>query len=422
MRSFKLRRIIASALLTAAVTVFAAGVTACSSDSEYSEQGLKFYRLSDISGYRFQDDYKGTSDAYMCKVEDSDATEITIPSEYDGMPVVAVSSHIAGNNVLKKLTISDGIGYVEDAFSNYDALTEVTFPSSVKAVYGQSFTGCDSLQKVEFLASKITIGDGSSSSFSNCAALEEVVFGAEEGVIGNNCFSKCPALSEVELAEGFTVAPSAFDDGTSVRIGGLGIYEYYRLAFDEDKIRAIAGDVIGTSFDESLKMEPEEASKLAGIYNGPLVKTDRCADCRYTDYAADKMTGYDLIIEDVIGINETYPDTVYTDSKAHDVVDNGGRAVFCLCEYTGYEEGPEYSFGFSAYYLHMRFSFWDQDTGELLCWFTLRAGDAPSSFTSGDRITFELQTGERVLDYFLDDEGLISPLKCIYKYVYGGVS
>ena len=122
-------------------------MAACSSEAkEYEEQGIKFYKLSSVSGQEFLNHYEGSKDAYMCMIDDTDLKEITVPSEFKGKPVVAVSTRTA-NDTVTDLVISEGVQYV-GGFYNYSALSHISFPSSIKGIYF-SFYNCDSLISVE---------------------------------------------------------------------------------------------------------------------------------------------------------------------------------------------------------------------------------------------------------------------------------
>ena len=94
--------------------------------------------------------YKVTTDGVEI-VSSETATEVDIPSEIDGLPVVT-------------------IGFL--AFSGRDKLTSVTIPDSVTSIMPQAFKDCENLTSV-------TIGNGVTSigwdAFSRSFALERLV-------------------------------------------------------------------------------------------------------------------------------------------------------------------------------------------------------------------------------------------------------
>ncbi len=140
--------------------------TSCSSDkSGYEALGMKFYKLKDISGYSFLEDYSGTDNAYLCIIEDTSETELTIPSQVDGISVVAVSTRGAGSGSLEKLTFSEGILYIENGFDRFSALKEINFPSTLKKI-SNSFNYLDSIESADIPENTEVI-----SSFENCPNL-----------------------------------------------------------------------------------------------------------------------------------------------------------------------------------------------------------------------------------------------------------
>ena len=113
------------------------------------DQGLLFYKLSDVSGYDFLKVYMGRNDSYVCMVVNCERSKLTIPSEHDGKPVVAVTGNRDTNDKLTELVISNGIKYIEKAFCNFSALSKVSLPDSVIDIRN-SFNYCENLSDVVF--------------------------------------------------------------------------------------------------------------------------------------------------------------------------------------------------------------------------------------------------------------------------------
>ncbi|MBP5261612.1 MAG: leucine-rich repeat domain-containing protein [Clostridiales bacterium] len=223
-------RFLRSLSLVLSVVFFLFAFCSCDKEkSEYEERGIRFFRLSDCSGYDFQNDYNGPSDAYLCSIEDSfHEAELTIPTEFKGKPVVAVKTSAAGNSTLTHLIIPEGIQYIEGGFSDYSALVDIEFPSSLKAIYAQSFercavetlefeypiqvvsgfSYCSALRSVTFHGD---VGEIYSRSFNHCDNLASVVFEGEKGVISDSSFAACPLLDAADASDSPVLVPEADD-------------------------------------------------------------------------------------------------------------------------------------------------------------------------------------------------------------------
>lgn len=130
------------------------------SDDSVSQDGF----LTDESedGIRITG-YKGT------------ASEINIPENIDGKPVV-------------------GITYL--AFSGKSTIKKVTIPSSVKIIEARAFWKCGSLESVSLEDGVETVGEGA---FCDCPKIGSVVFPASVREICANAFANCSNLKTVEF-------------------------------------------------------------------------------------------------------------------------------------------------------------------------------------------------------------------------------
>ncbi len=107
------------------------------------------------------------------------------------------------------------------AFTDCDALTDVTIPDSITSLGRMAFYCCDSLERV-------TLGSGLTSiagyAFEACVDLKSVTFPKALGSIGERAFRGCHALTGVGIPDGVTsIGDYAFqycDKLTRVRVPG----------------------------------------------------------------------------------------------------------------------------------------------------------------------------------------------------------
>lgn len=402
---------------------------------------LAMYKIKNCSGHSFQKEYT-SGNGYLCEVKgETEDVTVTVPAEYKRKPVVAVRTNIFPNETVEAVVVEEGISYVEDAFANYRALRSVRLPSSLKALYGDSFSGCRKLESVEF-SGELELVDASA--FRGCEALREVIFHSDVGTIGKNAFSGCPMLetvvfkgaverietgafsgcpklTDIQLPENAAVEVGAFSEDTVIRIGDGGVYYYSKSAYDKEALTEKAKTLAGQTLPEDKKLREEELPSFAQIWNGPMLTADKIADCDRRDYAVDKLPEeLSFAVTDVFVIEEAYPGTVYTKEKEERTLSGEMPLIFCVCELTGYSEGPEYIFGgVVANYLGYRFSFLDASDGEVLGWYECTVGDAPGRFKTGDAVFYEEAVGDGTMYFFLDENGhRPEPTRYILQLVY----
>jgi len=93
-----------------------------------------------------------TKDAYIIERYTGSASELIIPSTYNGIIVTDIAKYAFQNNTsIKSVSISPGITSIGDyAFANCHALQSVTIPKSVKEIGRFAFTGCTDLETLKF--------------------------------------------------------------------------------------------------------------------------------------------------------------------------------------------------------------------------------------------------------------------------------
>ena len=145
---------------------------------------------------------------------DAEATEVVIPAEYDGKPVVA----IYGMNFftkMEKVTIPETITYVgSEAFSDCSALKEVVWGAAEISNCKAAFKGAGSSTGLKLIV-KSTVVELPFSLFSGCANLTEIVFEGAPKKIDGNTFYNCTGLTSVQLPEGIEAIGNNTFEGCS---------------------------------------------------------------------------------------------------------------------------------------------------------------------------------------------------------------
>lgn len=85
----------------------------------------------------------------------------------------------------------------EDAFSDCETITSITFPDTLTEILANAFTGSTSLQTVNFGCGLTTIGD---SAFDSCTALTSVTLPESLTSIGEYAFYSCTAMTSADLS------------------------------------------------------------------------------------------------------------------------------------------------------------------------------------------------------------------------------
>ncbi|MBQ1269583.1 MAG: leucine-rich repeat domain-containing protein [Clostridia bacterium] len=123
--------------------------------------------------------------------------EITLPSTYLGLPVIAVACGVfQGNTALESLTLPDSLIRIEeDAFRDCASLKSVTVSGTpaLKTIAANAFDGCSLLKTVSGTANCEKVG---SRAFKGCTALEEIDLSSVKD-IGASAFEGCTSLKKV---------------------------------------------------------------------------------------------------------------------------------------------------------------------------------------------------------------------------------
>lgn len=133
-------------------------------------------------------------------------TEIVIPSEIDGNPVVAIGnrktaiSFIKDERLLKDITsviIPDGVIEIyASAFDGCTSITSITIPDGVTEIRSWAFKDCTGLTSVEIPNSVTKI---SKEAFYGCTGLKNIIIPNNVKEIGSSAFFECTGLTSITI-------------------------------------------------------------------------------------------------------------------------------------------------------------------------------------------------------------------------------
>lgn len=149
-------------------------------------------------------EFKETDDGYVLSLflphKNDKITEVEIPAEYNGKPVVRIGNDaFAYAMFLESVYIPPAVKIIEhSAFSYCYNLGEIKFSEGLKTIGASAFCVCESfLRSVTLPKSLERIGDNA---FVSCWELENVTFLNPDTRFGRNIFFGCPNLRpEIQL-------------------------------------------------------------------------------------------------------------------------------------------------------------------------------------------------------------------------------
>ena len=162
-------------------------------------------------------------------------TELEIPSEYQGEPVVGIRGDVFANvKSLEKVKLPDTIKEIRGgAFRNASNLEEFNIPDGIPEIKGETFQGCSSLKEITIPDSVTRIGGHA---FRENYSLSKVNISSNSKLkeIGSSAFRDCYKLDEIYLPKGVSVDSRSFKgSGTSVKyytVDGLSLSDFYEYS------------------------------------------------------------------------------------------------------------------------------------------------------------------------------------------------
>lgn len=139
---------------------------------------------------------------------------LTLPSEYNGEPVVAIDFRaLDWLSGVKHIIVPDSVKRISDsAFENCENLETVTLPDSIESISSSAFYGCRNLQYNLDTEGNEYLGNADNEYLVLLKAAEITSYTAPAStkVIGGNVFVGCTALTEVNLANVVHICHGAF--------------------------------------------------------------------------------------------------------------------------------------------------------------------------------------------------------------------
>ena len=203
----------------------------------------------------------------ITKYVESD-TVVVIPSKINGVPVETISNTAFQNSAVTSVTIPDSVTAIySGAFANCSQLTNISIPNSVTFIGFSTFEHCTSLKSITLPSSLSSISEAL---FFGCSQLTTIHIPVSVTSIGNNAFADCPSLMTVTYPGSKTQWDDDINKGSNndVLENHL-ICAQLEATFDPDNGESISTQTIdrGGKFTEPAPPSKENHT-FAGWYNG----------------------------------------------------------------------------------------------------------------------------------------------------------
>ena len=162
------------------------------------------------------------------------AKKITIPSEYNGIPVRAIGDHSFSGKGLKSVSIEEGIVRIGAcAFAQNTELERISLPESVEIIGAGAFEDLYyELEQVVLPKGLKSLGENA---FMNCSSLKEIIIPGGVNTIESGTFVGCSSLRKVEILDGVQKVDYAFGCCPSLQeiIIPSSVKEFHEDNFDQ---------------------------------------------------------------------------------------------------------------------------------------------------------------------------------------------
>lgn len=178
-----------------------------------------------------------------------ESSEVTLPSEIDGKPVMVIGSLCFFETVgVTSVSIPDSVTTIEEsAFYYCEKLMSVTIPDTVTEIGSRAFAWCNALETVSIGSGITGIPDYC---FNHCAVLTTIELPSNITNIGLRAFSYCEKLADILI-------PSTISEVKDRAFAGCPSLEF--VTFENDSV------TLGKNlFDESEKVVVIAAEESSG--------------------------------------------------------------------------------------------------------------------------------------------------------------
>lgn len=193
-------------------------------------------------------------------------TVVVIPSKINGVTVETIGNAAFQNSAVTSVTIPDSVTAIySGAFANCSQLTNISIPNSVTYIGFSAFEHCTSLKSITLPSSLSSISEAL---FFGCSQLTTIHIPVSVTSIGNNAFADCPSLMTVT----YPGSKTQWDDIT--KGSNSDVLENHLICAKLEATFTADGESISTqTIDRGGKFtEPAAPSKenhtFAGWYNG----------------------------------------------------------------------------------------------------------------------------------------------------------
>ena len=139
-------------------------------------------------------------------------TEVSIPSEIDGLPVTNIGAFaFDGCESLRGVTIPESVTNIGTcAFRGCSSLRNITMPNGIFCIGNYAFAKCTNLNSITIPDSVTSIGNYA---FYECTSLSSITIPDGVTSIGNYTFYECTSLSSITIPDNVTsIGESAFSE------------------------------------------------------------------------------------------------------------------------------------------------------------------------------------------------------------------